>query len=170
MRPARSGRLVAPARPGLDRSAQAHLPLQLLDLLDLLADLLFELGVDLFLDDPRRLGAEAAAEGFFFVEPDVFGVLDLVQVEFVDVAGLEILGRGSPRGNERGEFAFGGSRSSIVGRELVPGGRRRRLELRGVAIPATAAPPSPSLSLPGVRLVTRGRPSPRLVVRRQELG
>ena len=41
---------VAPPRTGLDRPAQAHLALQLVDLLDLLADLLFEFRVDLFLD------------------------------------------------------------------------------------------------------------------------
>ena len=43
----------------------------------------------------RLLGAEAAAEGFFVIEPDVFGVLDLVEVELVDLAGLEVLGIGS---------------------------------------------------------------------------
>jgi len=38
------------------------------------------------------LGAEAADEGFFIIEPDVFGVLGIVEVEFVELVGLEVLG------------------------------------------------------------------------------
>ena len=125
----------APApRTRFDRAAQAHLALQLFDLLDLLADLHFQFGVDFFLDRrPRGLVVEVVVDLVQFVEVDV----DLVEVvvEVVDATrerrgGLAEAGRFVEFGVERLGLAAG-----------------RRLALGTVAL-ATATAAAHSVWLP----------------------
>src|SRR5262249_30564929 len=80
--PAAAAALVDGLAPGGQRAAQAHLPLQLLDLLDLPADLLLELGVDLLLDG----GAGRVADELVVVEVGVLGARELLQVELIELA------------------------------------------------------------------------------------
>ena len=91
--PARPARGVAPARPRLGGGAQAHLQLQLGDLLDLAADLLLKLGVDLVVgveDSSLAAGARAKL---------VVVVIILVVVRLVaEVEVVVIVNRGAAGG------------------------------------------------------------------------
>ena len=145
-------RLVTPARSSLDGAAQAHLSLQDLDLLDLLADLLLELGVDFLLGHPYGLGAEVLADRLFVLERGVVVILVIVEIELeiLDLLGPQLLG---------GKTASRGGRITGFGLQLIEVGGKLivsccgcRLELGTLAVPVpSTAPPSPApLAFPGL--------------------
>ena len=147
-------RIVATAWPGLDRTAQAHLPLQLLDLLDFLADLLLEFGVDLFLGDAGWLGTQVIDDLVFFVDRHVLGVVDVlqvldVQIEFVDlVAGEPLLGQPA---RKRRDVPGLGAEVIEVGRKFFSGGGSG-FELGALAFTSSTPPSSAPFAFPGVGL------------------
>ncbi len=137
--------LVDGARPRASGPAEAHLALELLDLLDLLADLLLELGVDLFLDGSARgLGGELV-----LLEVGVLDALELLQVKLVELAqGFDLLAAAAGEG-PRGR-AFLGEQLIEVRLEVIGGGRRgseaRPFRTR-LAFPAAAATPATATAL-----------------------
>src|SRR5208337_3589461 len=106
-RAASAREIIAPAWPGLDRTAQAHFPLQLLDLLDFLADLLLEF-VDLAAGEPllgRPARKRRAVPG--------------LGAEVIEVGRKFFAGGGS--GFELGALAFTSATSSSSAPFAFPG-------------------------------------------------
>src|SRR5208337_602158 len=144
--------IIAPAWPGLDRTAQAHFPLQLLDLLDFLADLLLKFRVDLFLGNAGRLGTQVIDDLVFFLDRHVLGVVDVlqvldVQIEFVDLAaGEPLLGR--PARKRRAVPGLGAEVIEVRRKFFAGGGSG--FELGALAFTSATSSSSAPFAFPGV--------------------